>query len=48
MQKVSVVQDESSHWYTLPSELVTEFYKDGESEEFADSGGFDKKYGIVD
>lgn len=26
MRKVTVVQDESSHWYIIPSELTSEFH----------------------
>lgn len=44
MKKVTVIQDESSHWYILPSELVDNFRNDHEDEDFIDSGGFDDKY----
>jgi len=45
LQKVKAVQDESGHWYVLPNDLLNSFYKDGEDEDFIDSGGFDDKYG---
>lgn len=45
MQKVILVQDDSSHWYVIPSYLHEEFYADVENEDFVDSGRFDEKYG---
>ncbi len=45
MQKVKAIQDDSCHWYVLPIDLVDEFDKDGQDEDFVDGGGFDDKYG---
>ena len=45
LQKVKAIQDESSHWYVLPNDLLDDFHKDEENEDFIDSGGFDEKYG---
>jgi len=45
IQKVHATQDESGHWYVLPNDLVDDFYKDGDNEDFVDSGDFDAKYG---
>ena len=42
---VKAIQFYSSHWYVLPVELIHEFYKDEQDEEFVDSGQFDTKYG---
>ena len=42
--KVKAIQDESGHWYVIPNELVSEFYKDEKNENFVDSGGFYYKY----
>jgi len=44
MQKVKAVQDDSCNWYVLPIDLVDEFYKDLQDEDFIDSGKFDDKY----
>ncbi len=43
MQKVSAVQDDSSHWYVIPSEMVSEFYKMGEFEDNYEQ--FERKFG---
>jgi hypothetical protein len=45
LQLVKAVEDDSGHWYVIPNRLLDEFYKDGENEEFVDSGDFDNKYG---
>jgi hypothetical protein len=45
LQKVKAVKDESGHWYVLPNELLNDFYKDEQDEDFVDSGKFDNKYG---
>jgi hypothetical protein len=45
MEKVKAVQDDSSHWYVLPINLVSEFYEDLQDEDFVDGGKFDDKYG---
>ena len=45
MIKVTAARDESGHWYLIPSELSSQFYKDCENEEMCDSGEFDKKWG---
>ncbi len=45
MQKVKAIQDDSCHWYVLPIDLVDEFDKDGQDEDFVDGGEFDDKYG---
>ena len=42
--KVNAVQDESGHWYILPTKLKDEFFNDLENEDFIDRGDFDKKY----
>lgn len=44
MTKVKAVQDDSGHWYVLPNELLKDFYKDEQDEDFVDSGDFDNKY----
>lgn len=38
-KKVYVMQDDSSHWYVIPIELISDFDKGSEDE------GFDAKYG---
>ena len=45
LQKVKAIEDESGHWYVLPNDLLSDFFKDGEDEDFVDSGKFDNKYG---
>lgn len=45
LQKVTVVQDDSSHWYVIPNDLVSDFYNDLNNEDMVDSGDFDSKYG---
>jgi hypothetical protein len=45
MIRVYPTQDESGHWYVLPYDLKDEFSKDGEDEDFVDSGEFDSKWG---
>lgn len=45
MIKVTAARDDSGHWYLIPSELSSQFYKDCENEELADSGEFDEKWG---
>ena len=45
LKKVQAIQDESGHWYVLPNELLDDFRKDEQDEDFVDSGDFDKKYG---
>ena len=44
MIKVKATQDEDGHWYVLPNEVVDDFDKDGQNEDFVDSGDFDNKY----
>jgi len=44
MIKVKATQDENGHWYVLPNEIVDDFEKDGQNEDFVDSGKFDNKY----
>jgi len=44
MIKVKATQDENGHWYVLPNEVVEDFDKDGQNEDFVDSGKFDNKY----
>jgi hypothetical protein len=44
LQKVNAVQDESSHWYIIPNDLVDEFFEDNENEDLIDSGEFDRKW----
>ena len=43
--KVHAVQDDSCHWYIIPSSLKSQFYIDSENEDMCDSGEFDQKYG---
>jgi len=45
MKKVKAIQDNSCHWYVVPIDLVDQFYKDMQDENFVDSGKFDDKYG---
>jgi len=45
MKKVQAVQDESSHWYVIPNELIDEFSDDQEDIKMIDSGKFDEKWG---
>ena len=45
MKKVKAIQDNSCHWYVVPIDLVDQFYKDMQDEDFVDSGKFDDKYG---
>lgn len=45
MEKVKVIKDESGHWYVIPNNLVNEFRRDEQDEDFVDSGKFDEKYG---
>jgi len=45
LQKVKAVKDDSGHWYVIPNDLVQDFFKDEQNEDFVDSGGFDEKYG---
>ncbi len=44
LQKVKAVKDDSGHWYVIPNDFLQEFLKDGENEDFVDSGGFGAKY----
>ena len=44
IQKVKAIKDESGHWYVIPNDLVNEFMKDEQDEDFVDSGDFDNKY----
>jgi hypothetical protein len=44
MKKVKAIQDDSGHWYLIPNELLQDFLKDEQDEDFVDSGGFDDKY----
>ena len=44
MIKVKATQDENGHWYVLPNEVVEDFDKDEQNEDFVDSGKFDNKY----
>jgi len=43
--KVNAVRDDGGHWYIIPNELVSDFYKDAENDDFIDSGEFNSKYG---
>ena len=45
LQKVKAVKDDSCHWYVIPFEKSKQFFKDCESNEMADSGEFDDKWG---
>lgn len=45
MNKIKAVKDESGHWYLIPNELLEEFRKEEQDENFVDSGNFDNKYG---
>jgi hypothetical protein len=45
MEKVKAITDDSGHWYVIPNDLLNEFRKDEEDEDFVYSGEFDKKYG---
>ena len=45
MEKVKAIQDNSCHWYVVPIDLVDQFYKDMQNDDFVDSGKFDDKYG---
>jgi hypothetical protein len=44
IQKVKATKDESGHWYVIPIEIMNEFEKDEQDEDFVDSGKFDDKY----
>ena len=44
MIKVKALQDDSSHWYIIPNELVNQFRQDLENEDMIDYGEFDSKY----
>jgi hypothetical protein len=44
MIKVSAVQDDSSHWYIIPSELKKQFYKDLDNLSNDTCNDFDEKY----
>jgi len=44
-EKVKAVQDDSSHWYIIPNDILKDFYIDLEDEQIVDSGEFDNKYG---
>ena len=44
MIKVKATQAENGHWYVLPNEVVEDFDKDEQNEDFVDSGKFDNKY----
>ena len=44
-KKVSVVQDESFHWYVIPEKLLPFFRIDEEDYSMIDSGQFDDKWG---
>ena len=45
IQKVKAIKDESGHWYVVPNDIVNDFRKDEQDEDFVDSGEFDDKYG---
>ena len=45
MIKVKAMTDDSGHWYVLPNELADSFGFDLETEDLADSGYFDTRYG---
>lgn len=45
LQKVKAIQDESSHWYVIPEELLPSFRIDEQDEDMIDSGRFDDKWG---
>jgi hypothetical protein len=45
MRKVKVIQDQDSHWYVIPNELVDNFIKDALDDAMIDSGEFDAKWG---
>ena len=44
LTRVSAVQDDSSHWYVIPHEMIKEFNVDRGDYEMS-SGGFDMKWG---
>lgn len=44
LQQVKAVQDDSCHWYVIPSDKADEFYSDNENEEMVDSGEFGHKW----
>lgn len=44
-QKVKAITDDSGHWYVIPNDMINEFRKDEQNEDFVDSGRFDDKYG---
>jgi hypothetical protein len=44
-KKVKAITDDDGHWYIIPNELDSEFYKDLQNEDMIDSGDFDDKYG---
>lgn len=45
LKKIKAIKDESGHWHVLPNELLEDFRKDEQDEDFVDSGKFDEKYG---
>jgi len=45
LKKVKAVKDDDGHWYVIPNDMLSEFYKELENTEFVDSGEFDNKYG---
>jgi len=44
MEKVRIVQDESSHWYIIPNKKLEDFYEDSVNIEMCDNGNFDRKW----
>lgn len=42
--KIKAVKDDIGHWYLIPNNLLDDFYKDLQNEDFIDSGKFDSKY----
>lgn len=42
--KVVAKKDESGHWYVIPNDKHSEFIKDSEDDDLANSGGFDAKW----
>lgn len=43
--KVKVTRDNDGHWFIIPNEIVNQFNRDLEDEDFVDSGKFDEIYG---
>ena len=45
MTEVKAVQDDSSHWYVIPSKLINIFYDDLDNDDMTDIGVFYDKWG---